>query len=266
MATARITSRRNALVARCRALADGSDRTAMLLDGGRLIDEALAARIVIDQLIVQTGARERGAIGRVVAEAEHQRVPVVEVSAPVLAAVSPVRSPSGVVAVARRPVADAGRVFVDAGRSAVIACDVQDPGNVGAIVRAAEAAGASGVVAAGASADPFGWKALRGSMGSAFRLPVAAHMSAVDATVEAHRRGYRLIAAVPRGGVSLFDVDLSGRVAFAIGAEGAGLTAELLAAADERITIPMDGPVESLNAAVTAALLLYEARRQRKTS
>jgi TrmH family RNA methyltransferase len=178
-----------------------------------------------------------------------------------MAAVSPVRTPSAVVALAVRPARRA--LFTD--RSVVvIACDVQDPGNLGAIVRVAEAAGASGLNAAGRCADPFGWKALRGSMGSALRLPIAIEPRTDDAIAEARRHHCRVLAAVPRAGTPLFGADLSGPIALLIGGEGPGLHDDLIAAADQRITIPMEAPVESLNASVAAALVLYEARRQRR--
>src|SRR5439155_346809 len=131
------------------------------------------------------------------------------------------------------------------------------------IVRAAEAAGATGVVSAGASANPFGWKALRGSMGSALRLPTFAAADAATALADARRRGCRIVATAPRGGTSIFALDLKGPVAVLIGGEGPGLPAALTDAADERVTIPMQAPVESLNAAVTEALIVYEAKRQR---
>jgi len=140
---------------------------------------------------------------------------------------------------------------------------VQDPGNLGAIVRVAEAAGGTGVVAAGASANPFGWKALRGSMGSGLRLPMAIGIDAGAAVADARKHGCRIVATAPRGGTPIFDVDLKGPLAVLIGGEGPGLPPALVDAADERVTIPMQAPVESLNAAVTAALILYEARRQR---
>jgi len=142
---------------------------------------------------------------------------------------------------------------------------VQDPGNVGAIVRVAEAAGSTGLVAAAGSASPFGWKALRGSMGSALRLPVVAGVTADEAVAIGRGRGCRIVAAVPRDGRPIFDADLAGPLVILIGGEGRGLPGPLADAADERVTIPMQAPVESLNAAVTAALLLYEARRQRST-
>src|SRR5439155_831441 len=121
-------------------------------------------------------------------------------------------------------------------------------------------------MAAGVAADPFGWKALRGSMGSALRLPVAAEVDADTVVEEARRRGCRIVATVPRDGTQLFDIDLSGPVTLLVGGEGAGLPPALAAAAGARVTIPMQAPVESLNATVTAAVILYEAHRQRHHS
>jgi TrmH family RNA methyltransferase len=101
-------------------------------------------------------------------------------------------------------------------------------------------------------------------MGSALRLPIAVHADAQEAAGRAREHGCTLVATVPRGGRSLFDVDLTGSLAVLIGGEGAGLAPALVEAADIRLTIPMTSPVESLNAAVTAALILYEAKRQRR--
>ena len=143
----------------------------------------------------------------------------------------------------------------------IVAVNVQDPGNVGAIIRVAEAGGAAGVMISAASADPFGWKALRGSMGSALRIPVIRRGS-VDVD-ELRRLGFRIVATAPRGGHVVFDADLRGPTAILIGGEGPGLPPDVLAAADERVSIPMEPPVESLNAATTAAVMVYEARRQR---
>ena len=179
-----------------------------------------------------------------------------------MAALSPVRSPSPVVALAERPLAAGRRVYRDT-PLVIMAIDVQDPGNVGAIVRVAEAGGASGVVCAGTCADPFGWKALRGSMGSALRLPVLVHRDIREAIDEARRHGCRVVATSPRGGQSLFQADLRGPLVVLVGSEGPGLAQAQVEGADEQIMIPMQPPVESLNTAVSAALIVYEARRQR---
>jgi TrmH family RNA methyltransferase len=100
-------------------------------------------------------------------------------------------------------------------------------------------------------------------MGSALRLPVALSPDVAEAIDAARRAGCRIVATVPRDGQSLFDVPLTGPTAILVGAEGRGLPHPLIGAADERVTIPMEASVESLNTAVTAALLVYEARRQR---
>jgi TrmH family RNA methyltransferase len=140
---------------------------------------------------------------------------------------------------------------------------VQDPGNLGAVARVAEAAGMTRLVVAGQSADPFSWKALRGSMGSALRLPIDIRAEPAAVLDELRRQGTSIVAAAPRGGRPFFEVDYTGETAIVIGGEGRGLPPALSAAADELVTIPMQPPVESLNTAIAAALLAYEARRQR---
>ena len=258
-----ITSRQNPLVARFRAIAAGEAPDSLLLDGIHLVSEALDATVQIQQAAIVADAAERPELAHLADRLRRGGVDTVTVSASVIGALSPVRSPSPIVAIATRPLE--GQVYASTSPSlVVIAVDVQDPGNVGAIVRVAEAAGASGFVAAGACADPYTWKALRGSMGSALRLPIAIRPDSAAAVDEAKRHGCRVVATAPRDGTSLFRVNLRGPVAIVIGGEGPGLAAVDLERADERVTIPMQSPVESLNTAVTAALVTYEARRQRR--
>ena len=118
------------------------------------------------------------------------------------------------------------------------------------------------MIAAGASADPFGWKALRGAMGSAFRLPVVRVPDADEALPRVPARGCRVVATA-LDGTPLDAVALDEPCAILLGAEGTGLPPALVEAADVRLTIPMQPPVESLNVAVAAGIILYEARRQR---
>jgi TrmH family RNA methyltransferase len=257
-----ITSRQNPLVARFRTAARGDIGGVLLLDGAHLVGDARAAAVTFQLAAVTPAAVEQPDVRTLVDALAGDGVEVITVSASVMDAASPVKTPSGIVALAERPAMEIDRLYAGAA-FVLIAIDVQDPGNLGAIVRVAEAAGATGFVAAGGSANPFGWKALRGSMGSALRLPIASEISADEAVTEARRRGCRVIAAVPRDGRPVFDADLTGPIAVLIGGEGQGLSSAITGAADDRITIPMQPPVESLNAAVTAALLLYEARRQR---
>jgi TrmH family RNA methyltransferase len=262
-----VSSRQNPLVRRFRELAGrrGAGEGA-LLDGAHLVEEAAAAGVRIEaaafasRLLRPPGDAAALALAR---RLEASGTRVVQAADAVLDAMSPVRTPSGIVAIAapRRAALDA--VFAGPRPLAILLVDVQDPGNVGAIVRTAEAAGASGVAACGATADPFGWKALRGAMGSTFRLPVAARQEIGAAVAAARARGLRVLAAGPRGGRPLAAVDLTPPSAVVLGGEGAGLDAAVAAVADEILTIPMRGPVESLNVSAAAAIILYEARRQR---
>lgn len=257
----RIASRHNPSVARYRAAARREEAGVILLDGIHLVGEALDAGVRLHDIAVAADAADDAAIATILRRIDPSMTDVAIATAPVMAAMSPVRSSSPIVALADCPRADASAIF-GAQPLVVVICDVQDPGNVGAIVRVAEAGGATGIVVAGTSADPFGWKALRGSMGSALRLPILVQKEPLSLS-GLRQRKCRIVATAPRGGHALFEADLAGPVAILIGGEGQGLSETVLTDADERITIPMQRPVESLNAAVTAALLVYEAQRQR---
>jgi TrmH family RNA methyltransferase len=259
----RITSRQNPLVARYRDSARGRPSDSLLLDGAHLVSEAIAAGVPIRHVTVASDALERVDILMIVDAIAARGIDIAAASTAVMQAISPVRSSSQIVAIGERPAADLAGMYDHNAALVVITADVQEPGNVGAIVRVAEAGGASGLVAAGSTANPFGWKALRGSMGSALRLPVAVDPAADHAAADARRHGCRLVAMVPRGGQLHVESDLRGRVAILVGGEGAGIARSLADTADARVTIPMERPVESLNVAVAAAVLIYEARRQR---
>jgi len=257
----RIFSRQNPLVKRFRDLAKaGGD--AMLLEGAHLLAEALASGTSVEVAAFAERALQ-GEQARLVEEAGRAGARLFTVTDQVLAAMSPVREPSGVIAIARRSESTITAVLDGPSPLVLMLSDVQDPGNVGAIIRAAEAFGATGLVAGEATADPFGWKALRGAMGSTFRLPVAVRQTLRDAIARAREAGLRIVATVARNGTPLRDRDLRGPSAILLGGEGAGLAQDLLDAADDRITVPMRPPVESLNVAIAASLILYEAQTQR---
>ncbi|HUF57744.1 MAG TPA: RNA methyltransferase [Thermohalobaculum sp.] len=234
----------------------------MLLDGPHLVGEAFASGLHIDTIAF--GERHLpGRFDTLAARAAADDARTVVVTEEVLAAMSPVQQPAGVVAIARRRPASLEEVFARQPQLVLLIAEIQDPGNVGAIIRAAEACGATGVVPGEATADPLGWKALRGGMGSTFRLPVATRQPLEDVAVRARADGLRLLSTVPRGGTPLPDCDLRSPSAILLGGEGPGLPDTLVRVADGHITIPMRPPVESLNVAIAAALVLYEAARQR---
>ena len=146
----------------------------------------------------------------------------------------------------------------------VVLSGLQDPGNLGTILRSAEALGASGVVLGEGTVSPFNCKAVRASAGSVFRVPAV--VVKVEAAIPRLRQtGLRLVATSSHGGTPADQANLAGPMAFFIGSEGAGLPRQLTSQMDETVVVPHSGQVESLNAAVAASILLYEAARQRRS-
>jgi TrmH family RNA methyltransferase len=261
-----VSSRQHPIVWTFRKLAADADPAGarLLLDGAHQVRDARAAGMAIEMIAVAASRldsdTEEGEIAR---EAEKDGLSVIAVSGAAKTAVSPVRTPSGIVAIARRTPTTAAAVCGIQNAFVVAAVDVQDPGNLGSLIRAVEAGGGSGVLVCGTSANPFSWKALRGSMGSALRLPVAHGLTARDAIGCAKKMHAQTVAAVPSYGESPDAITWKGRVLLMMGGEGGGLDASTIAHCETRVTIPMTPPVESLNVAVAAGILVYAAKRQR---
>jgi TrmH family RNA methyltransferase len=251
----RVASRQHAIVQRCRALASRRDTSAVLLDGEHLVDEALRAGVIIEAVL--TDGRPRA----VDAALEAAGVPWYEGTTSVLSAASPVRTPSGLIAIASWTPARMGDVFARASPVVIGMAGVQDPGNVGSVIRSAHALGATGVLALDGSADPSGWKALRGAMGSTFHVPVAIGNLA-DALHGARAKGITVAALVARDGTPLPKAGLKPPVLLLVGNEGHGLDERVLDLATTRVHLPMQAGVDSLNVAVSAALALWEIRRE----
>jgi TrmH family RNA methyltransferase len=144
----------------------------------------------------------------------------------------------------------------------IVLAGLQDPGNLGTILRSAEAFGASGVVSLPGTVSGWNPKAVRASAGSVFRVPLIS-TTAEECFMRLREAGVKILSTALRGAELANCVDLAGPVALLIGNEGNGVPEALAAEADEAVTIPCPGPVESLNAAVAASVLLYEASRQR---
>jgi TrmH family RNA methyltransferase len=151
----------------------------------------------------------------------------------------------------------------------VVLAGLQDPGNLGTILRSAEAFGSAGVVLGEGTVSPFNSKVVRGSAGSVFRLPIVhgrgkSPAKLEDVSEKLRAKGVRLLATSSHKGTSLDEADLKGKAAIFFGNEGAGLPRDVMAKMDEFISIPHTSQVESLNAGVAASIVLYEAARQRR--
>ena len=260
----RISSRQNAIVKRFRALAQqrDPDEPWVLLDGAHLVEEALASGVPID-VAVFSETMAAGRLGPLRQQAERSGARAAVASDAVFSSISPVQHPTGVAAIARLAARSLDEVLRIRPQLLLMLDGVQDPGNLGAIIRAAEGCGATGVIVGTGSADAFGWKALRGAMGSSMRLPIVQRVDIAGAAAAAAAAGVHVFAAVPRDGTPLPECDLRSPSAILLGGEGAGLPQALLEAADRTLSIPMREPVESLNVAIASAVVLYEAARQR---
>ena len=230
-----------------------------LLEGPHLIEEAIRQGLELETVLATPEflADERGAK----LAAALSPTPL-EVAPPLLRELSDVDAPQGILAVAELRREAGGSLPVSADGRYVFAEGIQDPGNLGALARSAEASGASGLAIGSGSAHPNHPRALRASAGSLLRLPVAR-----ETTPERLRDlGARWIALVPRGGVSLYDADLSGPLVVAVGSEGRGLRSTTREGCGLEVTLPTGPTVESLNATVAAAVTLFEIQRQRLES
>lgn len=259
-----IRSRANPLVRRFRALKEaGSSDGAALIEGPKLLEEAVLSGIEILEVAASPRIEHSARGQRLVRELAARGTRIRWMHEDVLASLSEAEASQGILALARTPTFDEERVFTG-DPLVVVAVGIQNPGNIGGLLRTAEAAGATGAYLTEGTADPFSWKALRGSMGSAFRLPHVGRLSIDAALSRLRARGLKTIATVSDALTRYDEADLRKPVAFLFGSEGSGLPEHLVRQADLQLAIPMHGAVESLNVGVAAGILLFEAARQRR--
>jgi len=226
------------------------------LEGPHLIQEAMRSGIPIEDLFLSGDTP----IPENVRAAAVHRVPE-----SAFRTMARTRESQGVIGLVVPPPQSLDRIFERVGEGPVLVlCGLQDPGNVGAILRSAEAFGAAGVVATPETAGCYNDKLVRASAGSLLRLPVAWHTPIGKFAREAAKRNVRIIGTSASGDTGLDAVDFTIPTAILIGSEGSGLDAGAREHADFMFRIPMADPVDSLNAATAAAIVLYEASRKRR--
>ncbi len=261
-----LTSLENPLVKSIRRLqqkpahrADGG----MVLEGVKLANEALTSGIEITQALLSVDFASRPTGRALLQRLTAAGVPCAAVNERIFRRCSSLDSPEGALLVGRSPLRALSDSAGELGDLVGVVAGVQDPGNLGAIARVAEAAGASAMVVCRETAHPFHPKALRGSMGSLLRLPVVDGGDAQAAFEYLKNKGFSLAACVPRGGVDFRKAKLARPLALVLGSESSGLSRNLLQTCDLHLSVPMKGRIDSLNVAVVAGLVLYEAARQR---
>lgn len=182
----------------------------------------------------------------------------------VFSAVSDTMTPQGILAVVEIPHYELEELLSGNRTQLLILESIQDPGNLGTMIRTGEGAGMTGIIMNKTTADLFNPKTIRSTMGSIYRIPYLIAEDLPKTILELKQKGVSLYAAHLKGSCAYDEKDYRGACGFLIGNEGNGLTDEIANLADEYIKIPMEGQVESLNAAISASLLLYECHRQRR--
>lgn len=259
----KIDSPQNALIKQLRKAFRAGERTDdgyCAIESVKTIEEAIRSGLRLRAVIFSDSGQSRSQ--RLLPQLS-SHVETVVVPDDVFAGVVATETPQGVAALVKIPAYTLEDVAKAEDSLVVVAAGVQDPGNLGTLVRSAEAFGAAGVVTTEGSASQFNPKVIRASAGSMFRLPVVkAEAKEIVATLRA--KEMRLMATSSHKGTPIDEADLTGGVALFIGNEGAGLPKAVANEMDETLVIPHAGRVESLNAAVAASVLLYEASRQRR--
>jgi len=278
MLVEKIISRQNPLVKRFRRVRAMGERQHVFLEGVRLIEDALLTGARFES-VAFTADLESSARGAALLESLRRvQCRGALVSKQVMEAIADTRTPQGVAAIVSRPYIELDELFLNSPELLVIADGLQDPGNLGTIIRTAEAAGARGLITTRYTVDPFNDKAIRASMGSALRLPMVTGAARKDIVTRCRDHKIKIIASSPRPArgqriiedaarteaLKLYsDVDMTVPLALILGREASGISPAAEGDADEFVHIPMVDGVESLNVAAAAAILLYEAARQR---
>ncbi len=264
--SAPITSRENHWLKLFRAVLQSSrpEDERIGLEGVRLVSEAIRSDLELEAILASASAEK--SLAALLAELDRPTL-VLRTTDKLFASVAATETPQGIAALLRAPQFAFDDLLRGLDPLIVVLVGVQDPGNVGTILRSAEALGATGVIAAKGTAHPYSPKSLRASAGSALRLPTLFELAAPVALAQLRVSGLQIVAASSSKNSAARDpseFNFRQPVAILIGNEGAGLPPEIERSADALIRIQLAEPVDSLNAAVAASLILYEAARQRR--
>lgn len=260
-----ITSRDNSLLRQVRQVRDGKVEDLIFVEGLRLCEEALRSNLTIEAVIYSDELAAKDRAAGAIREIANVSQRVGSVSEKLLESISYTKTPQGIVVLARRPASGVERLntVVRHNSLLVVIHQLNNPVNVGAIVRTAEAAGVNGLITTKHTSDPFSPKSLRGAMGSAFRLPIWSDAEYSEVVEWCRTRGIKTVCSTLSAEASHTELDWTKGTALVLGPESTGLTDSEITAANQTVKIPMHGDVESLNVSVAAGILLFEAARQR---
>jgi TrmH family RNA methyltransferase len=260
----KLTASQNPLIKEVRMLKNKSAREKKglyFIEGTRFVSEALKFSKEIRYLVVS----ESFSNGEQMKQIEGSFQNIYQVPDSLFRELSDTQTPQGILAVMGIKYNRLDEAELSGGLL-VILDSIKDPGNMGTIIRTADAAGCTGIIVPEGCVDIYNPKVLRSTMGSIFHLPVFRCENISQALETAKNKGFKLCASHLEGAVSIYEADLSGSTALVIGSEAEGICRETIDKADLLIKIPMEGKAESLNASVAAGIMIFEAMRQRLAS
>jgi len=231
-----------------------------IIEGARICQEALQADATLELVLYTQDGFRTSEIKQVVTEIQRRGIPNLRVTSAVLKSLSDTITPQGLLAVVQQWLSS---ISLDRAKVLLLLDRVRDPGNVGSIIRTADAVGADGAILTRETADPFSPKVLRSTMGSIFHLPIQADAEPRGVVSDLKKRGFHIFIAEPRAKRSHTQIRYPQRFLLVVGNEARGVGANLRPLADELIRVPILGRAESLNVSMAAGIILYEALRQR---
>jgi RNA methyltransferase, TrmH family len=260
-----ITSNQNSFIKEVKSLKlkkNREDKKFFFIEGERFVEEAVKEEVEINKIFISDSYIKNVNEGSILRKIEQKENYIYLLPDKLFQEISDTENPQGILAIIKMKEHEFSDVFNE--KSFIIILDsIQDPGNMGTIIRTADAVGATGIIYSKGCVDIYNPKVLRGSMGSIFHLPVV-YCENLFTTIEIiKKRNIKIYAAHLKADKNYFDVDMHNTIAIIIGNEANGINDELASLADTFVKIPMEGKAESLNASVAAGILMYEVARQR---
>ncbi|MFT8315772.1 MAG: RNA methyltransferase [Clostridium sp.] len=230
-----------------------------IVEGFRFVSEALDSKFHVCYIIISETIEEKFNKLRL-NEKVKDNTKLIKVSEAILKSICSTDNPQGIAAVVsnRETIMDYNEGFY------ILADKVQDPGNMGTIIRTANAAGAKGVIVTKGTVDIYNDKTLRSTMGSIFKIPIIVDED-LNYLTKLKQKDFKLVVSSLDTDNNFYDIDLTGKVIIAVGNEGSGINEEIYSLSDEKVKIPMPGNAESLNVGIAAAIMMFEAVRQKNS-
>ena len=255
-----ITSKDNSIIKEIKKLKDRKVRSAkgeFIVEGFRFVEEALKSDYEVKTLIIEESVESKLSSYNI--DKYLDSINTIYVTKSIMKLLASTETPQGVLAVVKNK--DIEGVDED---GFYIFCDkVQDPGNLGTIIRTAHASGALGVILRKGTVDLYNDKTLRSTMGSIFNVPVVYDNDDLDTILSLKNNGFKVISSSLDTDYNFYDIDLTGKCIIVVGNEGNGISSEIFAISDEKFKIPMPGGAESLNVGIATSVIAFEAVRQR---